>query len=250
MNILNGFSSHFRDPLELACPKLFSNDVPLIDIQFMPQDGHILRNRDTISSLDLSKTVFLKSNKSVEKTKSDNKEIEDMQKKQIKKLNDRLTEINNYKEKVKKLANNDQDLSKVMEELNNRLLIEYKLVDKDSTLEAIDELEKETKNLKFQLEKINFDSFDLKQRCEELIKVHGIKGFCYEISDPIISPRARTRTFRFSSQNERFEMNKSVKSMKHKGAFGVEGSIVGFGYGGIGMVSACLLYTSPSPRDS
>jgi len=218
----------------LAHPQLFPEDL-LIDIQFMPQDGKILRKRAKVSSLDLSKTVFLK--KPVGKFSHRGKVMGEMQKKQIEELNNRLTEINEYKEKVKKLSNNDQDLEKLMNDLKARLGITQAFTDKNSCLEELNKLNQEWTSLKFQLEKIDFKSFDLHERCEQLIKVHGIQGLCFEISDPIISAKARTKTFRFSSQKEQIHLKKAVLSTKYKGGFGQTVSAVGFGYGALGMAS-------------
>ena len=217
-------------------PQLFTKDVLPINIQIIPQDGTILRKKAKISSLDLTKTVFVKSNKRDGiSSEPGHPSFGEMQKKQITELNNRLREVEEYKDKVKKLSDNDQDLSKVMGEITDRLRIEYKLDDRDSTLQALGRLEKETKNLKFQLEKIDFKSFNLRKRCEELIDVNGAPGICYEISNPTISAKAQTKTFRFSSQSEKFEMNKAVMSINHKEAVG---PFVGFAYGGFGVASS------------
>ena len=138
--------------------------------------------------------------------------------KQIDVLQQRLQEINQYKEQVKRMSENKDDLQENLRQIQAALKTDIEFNCKEEALNALDMLKISTEILKFYLTKIDFTSINLKTRCEKLMEVCGLHGFHYKLQQPIISASAK------------------------------EVGIVGFAYGGIGM--AVQGYTSSKTESS
>ena len=221
--------------LEIAFEKLYTKDVPIADIHFLPQGKKPLRKRQKVQTLNLDDTVFVKykpqGNNFGGKTKE---EIEA----EVAALNTKLDEITQFKDKMKKLSDNEKDLTPLLKEIKTRININESFTNKQDALAHLANLERETSALKFQLMTIDFKSLNIESRCKELLQLKGVRGFDYSIKKPIVSASAKTKTYKFSSVSEQAASKKACLSIKKKGSWGVEFSVVGFAYGGLGMASS------------
>lgn len=80
---------------------------------------------------------------------------------------------------------------------------------------------------------INTSNFDVQTRCQELIQLHGIRGFKYTIKKPIASASARIQTFKFASAREWHASRNACLDISKKEYYEANG-LVGFAYGRLG----------------
>ena len=231
------YSRHFRKLLEKAFEKLFTKDVLMTDIHILPQGGKSLRKRQKVSTLNLDDTLFFEHRPEGGKMEGYNtQKRKAIKEEEINVLDEKLKKITEFKDSMKRLSDNEKDVKPVLTEIKTRLNINEILTNKKDTLAHLEKLEREIRALKFQLMEIDFNSIDVKKRCLELLKVKGIHGLNYCIKTPIVSANARTKTYKFSSEQEHSESKKACFSIKKKRSWGTESSAC-FGYGAIGMAS-------------
>lgn len=80
---------------------------------------------------------------------------------------------------------------------------------------------------------INFSNFDVQTRCQELIEIHGVRGFKYTIKKPIVSSSARIQTFKFANAKEWHASRNACLDIGKKEYYEANG-LVGFAYGRLG----------------
>lgn len=80
---------------------------------------------------------------------------------------------------------------------------------------------------------INFSNFDVQTRCQELIEIHGVRGFKYTIKKPIVSTSARIQTFKFANAKEWHASRNACLDIGKKEYYEANG-LVGFAYGRLG----------------
>ena len=228
----------------MAWSKLFVPSIPLADLSLLPQENKVLRKRDKVSILDLDSTVFIKV-----KLAKEGESITALERvKQIIVIQQRLQEINQYKDQVKCLSENKDDLEEKLKQIQAFLKMDIKFNSEEEALNALDKLKISTEILKFNLTKIDFTSINLKTRCEDLMKVSGIHDIHYQLQQPIISASAKEITYKFEGKSQ-LEQSKSVcLSITKKRAWGEEVGIVAFAYGGLGM--AVQEYTTSRTESS
>ena len=228
----------------MAWPKLFVPSIPLADLSLLPQENKVLRKRDKVSILDLDSTVFIKV-----KVAKEGESITALERdKQINVLQQRLQEINQYKDQVKCFSENKVDLQENLKQIRAVLKTDIEFNTKGEALNALDKLKISTETLKFNLTKIDFTSINLKTRCEELMKVYAPHDFHYKLQQPIISASAKEKTYKFEGKSQLEQSKSACLSITKKRAWGEEVGIVGFAYGGLGM--AAQEYTTSRTESS
>ena len=200
-----------------------------------------------VETLNLGDTVFFKYEPQGNGFGGKNKEETEAE---IASLNKKLDEITHFKDKMKKLSDNEKDLTALLEEIKTRIDIDESLTNKQDALVHLSQLEQKVGALKFQLMKIDFKSLNITGRCKELLQLKGVRGFDYSIKKPIVSAAAQTKTYKFSSVSEEAASKKACLSIKKKGSWGAEFNIVGFAYGGLGMASSEYTNKSSSSHET
>ena len=211
-------SRHFRKLLEIAFEKLFTKDVPMADIHILPQGGKSLRKRQMVSTLNPDDTLFIEYRPHGGKSESYNtKKRRAIKEEEINAVDEKLKKIIEFKDSMKRLSDNEQDVKPVLNEIKTRLNINEILTNKKDTLAHLEKLEQEMRALKFQLMEIDFNSIDVKKRCLELLKVKGIHGLNYCIKTPIVQQMLVQRPINFQVNKNMLKVKKLAFQLRRRG---------------------------------
>ena len=225
--------------MEKGFPKLYTEEIPISHIHFLPQSGSKLFKRQEVSTLDLNEVVFVEHRRPKCENPGDEtlKNMNSKKEEQIELLQNRLGEIANIRKKMKRLSNDHPDLKEFLEKMRDQLKIKSTFTSKDDALNQLEKIKQEINTLKFQLSKIDFSNIDIKGRCSDLLQSKGARGFHYTIKTPVISASAKTRSYKYANRQEYLNSKNACLSLESKRSLGTEYDVAAFAFGGIGMAS-------------